>query len=153
CCLMGSSQAQNTYLGPDTGAALTGPNGSRVNIARTQFGVDGTGITLGQIEPAEPRRTHVSLVGGMPAAANVHGVGNTNIGPITHATGVAGIMIGRNFTFDPGTGTITNNGVATGANLFSTGISTGAGVTANQSFYGDLTWLLGNGPRIINMSA
>jgi hypothetical protein len=149
--MLSTCWGQNPFLGPDTGAALTGPNGSRVNVAKTQFGVDGAGVILGQIEPGEPRRTHNSLAAAMPNAANLHGVGSTTLGSVNHATGVAGIMVGRAFNFTPPALPQVNFlGVASGATLFSSGINTAG--TADQRFFGDLTWLLGNNVRIINYS-
>jgi hypothetical protein len=139
---------QNPFLGPDAGSALIGPNGSRVNVAKTQFGVDGAGIILGQIESGEPRATHTSLQAALPAAANLHGAG---AGTTNHATGVAGIMVGRPFNFTTMGGVMINfTGVASGATLFSSGITTTG--TADQNYFGDLTWLLGNRTRIINQS-
>jgi hypothetical protein len=133
---------QNLNLGPEPGSALNGPTGVRANLGRQLYNVSGAGVVLGQGEPGEPRRTHDALIGGMPAAANTAGNGLQND---EHATNVAGVMIGRSFTFNPGPGDITINGVATGGTLFSNG----------GPYFERLPWLVAAGrqARIINMSA
>jgi len=119
-----------------------GPEGAQIAIVKRAltFGLDGTNVRIGQIEgTGEPRTTHAALAG----AIIVRGVGPANS---NHATGVAGILIGRPFT-PVGGPEIT--GVASGARLWSTWFADTIGV---DDFFRSTNWLTGNAVEIINMS-
>lgn len=133
------AQAMDLSLGPALppfGANnRPGPNGAQIFIAQDTrtFGLSGGGVRIGQFEPDEPRATHHALAG----SVTLRGVGAAND---DHATGVAGILIGRQFT---PAGNPTIRGVAPFARLFSAG----------GDYFGGIGFLTGNNVRVLNMSA
>jgi len=132
-----------------------GVNGVQVNRAKTQFGVNGAGVNLGQVEPKRPGdpqldntvpnffHPQVNPGGGAVGVADFNIAPpspNTRVG--NHATQVAGVMTAAGAA---GVGV----GVAPNATLFSSSTFGGQpfGVTSSE-------WVRtqGGGTRIINMS-
>ncbi len=132
-----------------------GVNGAQVNRAKTQFGLNGAGVNLGQVEPKRPGDPQLDTTVANfnhpqvnPGGAAV-GVADINIAPPSpntrvgnHATQVAGMMTAA------GAGGV-GIGVAPNATLFSSSTFGGQpfGVTSSE-------WVRtqGGGTRIINMS-
>ncbi len=112
----------------------TGPQGARIDIVKNarMFGLDGTGVRIGQTEDAEPRHTHAMLNGRVTR--------HNQAGPSDHATGVASIMIGA--AWDPPGPTPEIRGVAHNANLWSTA----------APYFADFNWLNSHNVHIINAS-
>jgi hypothetical protein len=145
------------HLPPHAGAVdiALGPLGIQARLAKTQFGVDGSGQTLGQVEigrPGDPDLDNLVLNFFHPdidpgGPANV-GVADIAISPPSqhtqvrnHATQVAGVMVGA-------ANATQGTGVAEGATLFSS--ATGG---IGQPFTVDATeWVRGQGARIVNYS-
>ncbi len=119
---------------------------SRLEQARTVWGVDGTGVQLGQIELAIGRRSHegFALGGGGDRIdfTNVTVAANTND---QHATQVAGIMGGSSATF---------TGAAPGVHFQWADWTGTATLNLDQDFLNKMNWFL-TGPiaPIVNMSA
>ncbi|MCC7411127.1 MAG: S8 family serine peptidase [Gammaproteobacteria bacterium] len=149
--------ALNISLGPDfpVGPGPTprpGPVGARVNVVKQvdTFGLtgrlpDGTRIRLGQLEPDRPRTTHNAFGDGAGGtrivATNALGAANSS-----HATGVAGIMIGAIVNAAPNP---QFTGIASEAELVSA--SDGAGTAAD--FRAGIDFLTARDVRTINYSA
>jgi subtilisin family serine protease len=138
--------ALNISSGPWPSTDRPGPNGAQVFVVkdRNTFNLSGANVRIGQIEPGEPRATHNML-----GVANVtlRGVGSANS---NHATGVAGILIGRPFT--PG-GQPQITGVASGATLFSTGYTRFQRPANAADFVGGVNFMTGNNVNAVNMSS
>jgi hypothetical protein len=150
---IGRAWALDQSVGPNLGQPFVGPNGARISpvkIADT-YNLDGNGVRLGMIEgTGRPRATHNALNGfvdvrPIPAADDP--------GIRQHPTNVAGVLIGRPFTFDsdpgPGVSNVTITGVASGGLLWSTWFSDTLGA---EDFYNSMNWLRDNNVNVINMS-
>ena len=140
--LLGSPSALGLpiALGPYPDTDRIGPNGSQIHIVQdpNTFGLTGAGVRIGQIEPGQPRDTHVAFSDGAGGSRiTLSAPGNSD----DHATGVAGILIGNPPAGNPGIPA----GVATSARLFST--------RSTPNFVGGVGFLMGNGVQVINQSS
>jgi subtilisin family serine protease len=109
-------------------------------------GIDGSGIKIGQLEPDNPRATHAALTGHVTIVNDP-----ANPGPFvsTHATQVAGVMVGQGGAgADAG-----KKGVAPGAQIisFADNSSHGKAVGSDDLNGGDR--LVARGAKIFNESA
>ncbi|HUU92381.1 MAG TPA: S8 family serine peptidase [Phycisphaerae bacterium] len=152
--------ALDMSLGPSVTSDRIGPNGARVFPVKRNpddpadptrlYTLDGyifpapvgggMPVLIGQSEPGEARTTHQMLFT-PPDPARVfrrHGGAVDD-----HATGVASIMVGTRFNIPSGTGTLTLEGVAPGANLYS----------AAGDYIDRTDWLLDQSITVLNMSA
>ena len=135
---------QRLGLAVSLGAYPDGVGNSRefVNApaARTTYGVDGTGIRVGILEPGEAYTTHTALPG-----ITIVNPGAVPVGDFTdeHTLAVAGVLA-ANTGSAADTG---SNGVAPGASLYSASMSKFGSSSAA------LTALIAQGVNVINMSA
>ncbi len=107
-------------------------------LTRTTFGVDGTGVAIGILEPGRVNASHAGLNG------RVEQRGGTGADFFSdHTTAVASIAAGN-------TGTNAQRGVAPGASLISYASDTVAPPAQDVTALNDL---VARGARVINMSA
>ncbi len=121
----------------------------RVVTARTQFSVDGTGLTVAVLDTGL-RTTHVDFVGKVATQVNFTNDNNGNIANAAdgdgHGTNVGGIIVGRGI----------HTGIAPGAKIIPLKVLANNGSGSSSGIDSALQWVLTNrvtyGISAINMS-
>lgn len=131
---------QNEKLSEETITAAI--NNNAINVTRTNIvknaGVTGNGVKIGQIENSNPNTSNSYLVGKSIIKRTTNC--NSSDATVTHATEVAGILVG-------------NNGIAPNATLYSACYSGSTEEDIITSFSSAIDWLVSQNVDIINMSA
>ncbi len=109
----------------------------RVVPARTQFSVDGTGLTVAVLDTGL-RTTHVDFAGKVVAQVNFTNDNGANPNDATdgdgHGTNVAGIIVGRGI----------HTGIAPGANVIPIKVLSNNGSGSSASIDSGLQWVITN---------
>lgn len=115
--------------------------------ARTKFGVDGSGVLVGIVEPGHAYTTHTSLAGRVVTVIGPAGVpaGATSLDS-EHTLAVAGIIGSADAN-------VAQAGVAPGVNIQSAAYTSYNGATSSARFRNATTALINAGATVINMSA
>lgn len=150
-----TASALDKSQGPWPSTERWGPDGAQIDIVKHEWtfnlhGINqknGQPVVLGQIEPGEPSPDH-------DVFDNNRVTRHGKAGLDSHATSVAGVMVGKE-GFQPPGGLPKFSGIADQASLFSSGYNYNPhpAITGNEKQKIGVDYLVSSGAQVINKSA